>query len=70
MENKVVAIARVQVTVEVKASLWGDDCSLGQLYRQAAEDGKNQVRQMIGNAKAIIVDDPKVIAVITEEIKR
>jgi hypothetical protein len=69
MKTQVRAIARVQVTVEVEASAWGDDCSIGQLYKQAAESGLETVRNTLNKAGTPhrIVGEPKVLAVLTEK---
>lgn len=66
---KVEARARVQITVEVTAELWGEDCSIGQLYKQAAEDGIREVHKLIleSKCKARMIGEPKVIAVVTEK---
>ena len=66
--NKVKGSARVQVTVEVTAGTWGDDCSIGQLYRQAEKDARDQIEnacRMSGNSFRFI--SAKVIGVLTEE---
>ena len=65
---KVEARARVQVTVELTTELWGEDCSIGQLYKQAAEDGISQIRKLIIESKCRVqvIGEPKVIAVLTE----
>lgn len=65
---KIQAKARVQVTVEVDASLWGDDCTIGQLYKQAARDGIEAVRRACQTSPSVrILGEPKVIGIITEE---
>lgn len=68
MEKKIRATARVQVTVEVDASAWGDDCTIGQLYKQAAEDAKAKLYNTLTQAKCPhrIIGEPKVIGVLTE----
>lgn len=46
-ESKVRASASVQVTVEVKAdSVWGGDCTLDQVHKQARDDIETQLRQV------------------------
>jgi len=71
MEKRIQAKARVQLTVEVEESMWGLDCSIGQLYKQAAEGGVAKVRKIISDAnahsKATIIGEPKVVGIITEE---
>ena len=68
MEKRIQAKARVQFTVEVETSLWGHDCTIGQLYKQAAEDGRGQIVKLIAESKcrASVIGEPKVIGVITE----
>jgi hypothetical protein len=66
---KQTAKAKVQITLEVETGTWGDDCSIGQLYKQAANDGLNAVRKLVspdGN-KFTIIGEPKVIGIITEK---
>jgi hypothetical protein len=46
-ESKVRASASVQVTVEVKAdSVWGGDCKLDQVHKQARDDIEGQLRRV------------------------
>jgi len=66
--------ARVQVTLEIQCAQWGDDCSIGQLHRQASAEALAKVRSIISNANdkvkvygVSIVGEPMVIAVLTEE---
>lgn len=70
MEKKLKAIARVQVTVEVEAGVWGEDCAISQLYKQAAEEGAQKIRSALWavNCNANIINEPKVIGVITESV--
>lgn len=60
------AKARVQITVEVDAGSWGNDCPIGQLYKQAAESGKINLLNALKPGHAIIIGEPKVISIITE----
>jgi hypothetical protein len=66
--SKIQARARVQVMLEVEASLWGDDCTVGQVHKQAADDALATVRKIIeaNKSKAVIVGTPKVTGVLTE----
>jgi hypothetical protein len=61
------AIARIQVTVEVTAGTWGGDCGIDQLYRQAASDALAKVSRLIGHEGRVY--DPKVIGILTEEVR-
>jgi len=65
---KVRAVARVQVTVEVDAALWGGDCQIEQLYRQASRDAIAQIETACQDSnKRFRLIGTKVIGVITEE---
>jgi hypothetical protein len=69
--RKIHASARVQITVEVDAGApWGDECTVGQLYAQAAEAGRNNLLNALkagAGASMRIVGEPKIIGIITEE---
>ena len=69
--SDITAKARVQITVEVDAgSPWGEDCSIGQMYKQAKESAqKNLLNALKPGTHGIvsIVGEPKVIGVITEK---
>lgn len=69
--SDITAKARVQITVEVDAGApWGDDCSIGQMYKQAKESARtNLLNALKPGAHGIvsIVGEPKVIGVITEK---
>lgn len=64
------ATARVQVTVEFQGcgGCWGQDCTVDQVYRQAASDALARVSRLIGQ-EGRIVGEPKVIAVFAEELR-
>lgn len=66
--KKVQAVAKVQVTIEVVESVWGHDCSIGQLYRQAATGGVAKVQQLFKEQSGFrIVGEPKIIGILTED---
>lgn len=66
--RRVQAVAKVQVTVEVVESIWGHDCSIGQLYRQAATGGVERVQKLFKEQGGFrIIGEPKVIGVLTED---
>ena len=70
MAKQIRASARVQVTVEVDTNAWGGECTIGQLYDQAADSGRKTIEKMIYDRKdgiVRIVGEPKVIGVITHE---
>lgn len=63
---KIQATARVQITVEVTAGVWGDDCTAAQVFDQAAREAINAVQVAIqsrGNMR--VTGEPKVTAVFT-----
>ena len=66
--SQINAKARVQILVEVEAGTWGEECSIGQLNKQAAESGINAIQTMAREAKQPlrIIGELKVIGVITE----
>jgi len=68
MEKRIKASARVQVTIEVHEAAWGGDCSIEQLYKQAAEGGVSKLRNILLKAECphTIIGEPKVIGVLTE----
>jgi hypothetical protein len=72
MSKKINAKARVQITVEVEASAWGEDCSIGQLYKQAAESATETLLKVLKTStdcgRIAIIGEPKVIGVLTESI--
>jgi len=69
--RNITAKARVQIIVEVDAGApWGDDCSVGQMYKQAAESGCNKLLAALKpgmHGIVTIIGEPKVIGVITEK---
>jgi hypothetical protein len=72
MEKQQLAVhakARVQLTVEVEASSWGGECSIGQLYKQAAESARGTLIAALKpgeHGRVTIIGEPKVIGIITE----
>ncbi len=70
MNKQTKAHARVQITVEVEAGNgWGEECTVGQIYRQAAESAKSSLITAIhaGGKSFKLVGEPKVIGILTEE---
>lgn len=67
--NKILATAKVNVTIRVEASAWGGDCSVSQLYKQAGESAINQIQHacQLSKQKFTIIGEPKVIGIITEK---
>lgn len=79
MSGKVQASARVQITVEfaVGGQVWGDDCQIAQVHKQALEKAVEilqrglRIRGMGASAAdhptpAEIVGEPKIVAVLVE----
>lgn len=67
---KITAKARVQITVEIQTESWGDDCSIGQLYKQAGESGKRILLNALKSesyGRIVQLGEPRVIGVITEK---
>lgn len=69
--SQIKAKARVQIIVEVDAdSLWGDECSIGQLYKQAADSARLILFDVLKpgeHARIRVIGEPKVVGVITEK---
>lgn len=64
------ARATIQLTVEVSIpDRWGGDCPLDQVFRQAASEALAKVSRLLGPA-ARVVGEPRVTAVLTEELRR
>ncbi len=70
MKKRVMARARVQVTVEIDGGgPWGTDCTMEQVHRQAAETAVNFLNSMpYGTVR--IIGEPRVIAVLAEVEER
>lgn len=71
--SEIHAKARVQIIVEIDAGApWGEDCSIGQMYKQAAESAQNSLLNAFktGSPADIglrLIGDPKVVGIITEK---
>lgn len=67
MKEKIIARAKVQMTVEVESELWGEDCPLAQVYKQAADDGLGKIQKALAETKGQItmIGVPKIIAILT-----
>ena len=75
MAKNVKGTARVQLTVELETSGWGDDCTIGQLHDQAAKDALSKMRIISANShKAgysfVIIGEPKVIGILTDRSEK
>lgn len=72
MEKRIQAKARVQITVEVDAGApWGADCTIDQMYKQAAESARtNLINAIKPGERSIltILGEPKIIGIITETV--
>jgi hypothetical protein len=74
MSKRIVANARVKVMLDIncKGGVWGEECSIGQLQKQAAESALQQLNHMFQEQKAYnisIVGEPEVTGIITKEEK-
>lgn len=68
MSKRVTALATVEVIVQVSQGTWGEDCSIGQLYRQAEEGAVNEVRRALSESKKIkVIAALKVTGMMTKE---
>jgi len=70
----IIGNARVQVVIEIPCTggSWGEECSIGQLVNQAKRDALEQLQLLFqkgNNHHMVIVGEPKVIGVLTEEKK-
>jgi hypothetical protein len=67
MEDKPSGCARVLLTIEVPVnSSWGDDCTVGQIYKQAADEALGYIRNLESHgrpARLTVIGEPRVTAV-------
>lgn len=70
--SRIQATARVQLTVEIDAGApWGEECSIGQLHKQAAEAAQTKLINMLKpgeHGRIKIIGEPKVTGILTEQI--
>lgn len=61
--------ATVTLTVEIQTEdVWGGDCTVGQLYEQAAESAIQDLTRILGLGSRIkIVGEPKVTGILTDK---
>lgn len=60
--------ARVQVTLDIVVpDVWGADCPMDQIWRQAKDSALNILSKGLGPGPTPIVGEPKVTAVLVEE---
>lgn len=68
MARGVIAHARVTLTIEVPASgCWGAGTALDQVYRQAGEETKRLIEDMLTKRGGKVIGEPKVVAVMAYE---
>jgi len=69
--SKIQAKARVQLTIEVDVGApWGEDCTIGQVYKQAAEAAHADIIHILklsGQGRILMLGEPKVVGIITEK---
>ena len=68
-EKRIQSVARVTVVLEIKVdSVWGPDCTVEQVYKQAADSAKLLLAQKFNSHTNVsIVEKPKVTAVLIPE---
>lgn len=59
MKTKATARVTVVLVVDLGAS-WGADCSVGQVFAQAADDARGRVTRLIGTGNGVSIADVKV----------
>lgn len=60
--------ARVVFTVEMPAgSNWGTQCTVEQIHKQAGQETKNHLENILRKHGGKIIGEPKVIAVLVEK---
>ncbi len=81
MSQRVRARARVTVTVEISLpSVWGIDCPMEQIMKQAKDDAVGALRGGLAIDGLVssmaktpihgrIIDEPRVVAILAEELK-
>jgi len=70
MKGKVKAVAHVEVSLEITLpDIWGTDCTLSQVYKQAEDSAINIVSQQIAAStrNMRISGKPKVTAVLASK---
>lgn len=65
-DEKLRAKAVVRLTVEIESGAWGSDCSMTQVYDQAAREAVERVRQHFKD-QVRIVGEPEVTAVLVRK---
>lgn len=68
--SDIIGKATVQITVEVSMdSVWGDDCSVGQIFKQASREAVDKLTRNLhndpNNAPFRIVGTPIVSGIVT-----
>lgn len=70
MKKNIRSKARVRLLLEISLpDTWGDDCPLGQVYKQAKDSAMNIIAQKIaGSMKDIrVVGEGEVVAILVED---
>ena len=72
MSKRITASARIQVTLDIVChdGVWGEECSIGQLQKQAAESALDQLRNLFSNNNIhniTVIGTHKVTGIITQE---
>lgn len=63
--KRTTAVARVRLVIEVPiGDAWGSDCTLAQVYQQAAEAARRRVESVVKDATVVRCD---VTAIVCQE---
>ena len=66
---KISSYTRIQVTVEVDGSAYGEDWNLGALVKQSGDEAINGLRNKLRDMRVKIIGDPKVLTITHIEEK-
>ena len=63
MTNKVTSYSRIQLTVEIDGSSYGEDWKLSDLVRQSNTEAVQYIRNHLASHNVKIIGEPKVLVV-------
>lgn len=70
MDKKIKAAARVKLLLEITLpDVWGEECSMSQVYKQAKDSALNIISQRISGSmrEMRVIGEAEVIAILSEE---
>lgn len=70
MKEKIKAKARVKILLEISLpDVWGEDCSVGQVHKQAKDSAVNIVSQKIAASmkEMRMIGEVEVVCILVEE---